>query len=54
MPGLRVDHSVDKLDAGDDQCISCHAVNLHVVQHWQYRFAGAGLENFGDQGGAVE
>lgn len=31
-----------------------HAVNLHLMQRWQYRFAGAGFEDFGDAGRAVE
>jgi hypothetical protein len=42
MPRLRVRHTVYELNARDHQGIGCHAVNLHVMQRWQYRFAGAG------------
>lgn len=49
-----MNHVVDELDTGDHQCVGCHAVNLHVVERWQYRFAGAGFEDFGDEGRAVE
>lgn len=54
MPRLRVRHAVDELNASDHQGIGCHAVNLRVMQRWQYRFAGAGFEDFGDAGRAVE